>query len=70
MATSLARRLLYVADLEALTGATRKTIRAWVRGGLFPAPLPLGRGKHRWSARQVERVLDGLPAVGGRKSKS
>jgi DNA-binding transcriptional MerR regulator len=39
---------------------TPKTLRAWIRAGTFPAPLPIGRGRKRmWSAHQVERVLRG-----------
>ena len=61
------RRLLCMRDIEAMTGATRKTIRAWIKAGIFPAPLALGRstrgrGKRWWSAAAVERVLAGRAA--------
>jgi hypothetical protein len=39
-------------------------IRAWMRAGKFPRPLPVSRGKYLWSREAVERVLEGDQGVG------
>ena len=62
-------RLLSLADLEEMTGASRKAILGWVKAGRFPKPVPIGIGKLWWNREAVERVLQGAPAEGASQRK-
>jgi hypothetical protein len=57
-----------LAELEAMIGATKKTIMAWVKVGIFPAPVLRGRGhgKLRWNIAHVERALEGQGVRAGK----
>jgi hypothetical protein len=56
-------------ELEVMIGATRKTIMAWIKEGLFPGPVLRGRrrGKLFWNLDQVERALEGQGFDGAKR---
>ena len=45
-----------IAELAALGGVTRRTVRYYVQEGLLPAPLGVGRGQH-YGPAHLERLL-------------
>jgi DNA-binding transcriptional MerR regulator len=45
-----------IEELASLGGVSRRTVRYYVREGLLPAPLGLGRGRH-YDATHLERLL-------------
>src|SRR5512140_1664608 len=47
---------LGIAELAALGGVTRRTVRYYVQEGLLPAPRGVGRGKH-YGPEHLERLL-------------
>jgi excisionase family DNA binding protein len=53
-----------------LLNITDRTLRNWVRHGVFPRPLPIGRRKKWWNADDVERALSGQMTENGEKAKA
>ena len=45
-----------IGELATLGGVSRRTVRYYVREGLIPAPLGLGRGNH-YTAEHLEQLL-------------
>jgi predicted DNA-binding transcriptional regulator AlpA len=69
MNTPTVRKILTLREIEAMTGAHRKTIMSWVERGTFPQPLAIGGRKLWWNAEAVERILTGRQEAGGGKMK-
>lgn len=57
MTAELAFKTLTAAQVAALLGVTRETLRAWIRAGKFPPPHYQGKRKHLWSREKVEKLL-------------
>jgi prophage regulatory protein len=60
----MAEKLLRRPEVEAITGLSRSTIYAWMKGGEFPQPVALGTRIVAWRERDIESWLE------DRKSKS
>jgi predicted DNA-binding transcriptional regulator AlpA len=66
------RRLVSFGEIVAMTGATKGTVRAWIRAKRFPPPVSRGGGRgkqHQWDRDAVEKALTGRwvvrPRAGG-----
>lgn len=55
---TLSRDLLSIADIEAKTGISQRTLWRWVSAGQFPKPdLSVGRIR-RWRAQTVQSWIE------------
>jgi predicted DNA-binding transcriptional regulator AlpA len=63
MAAPARKRLLSLAEVSAMVGASRPAILRWARLGTFPAPIVFGGDgravKRWWRPADIEAVLDG-----------
>lgn len=53
-------RLVTPADVAALFGVNRKTVRRWIDSGDIPAPARTPKGHSRWPADQIATIARGL----------
>jgi prophage regulatory protein len=51
------RRVLRIAEVEAVTGKTRTRIYEEIGAGVFPAPVPLGERAVGWLSDEIEAWL-------------
>jgi prophage regulatory protein len=58
-ATSGQRRILRIAELEAVTGKGRSEIYDEINDGVFPEPVPLGERAVGWLSDEVDLWLAG-----------
>lgn len=55
--------------MRMLSVGSRETLSRWIRQGLFPPPIKIGRGQLRWLRREVEDWIAAQAAArGGRAS--
>lgn len=47
-------------DVAARFGVSTDSIRRWIRQGVFPKPVRVGKGTSRWRLSDIERYEAGL----------
>lgn len=70
MNSSIPLRLERLPDVCARTGLAKTTIYRLIRGGKFPAPVPLAGRTRAWDSAAVDAWISACIAAGSSTSKA
>ncbi|MGD9671560.1 MAG: helix-turn-helix transcriptional regulator [Hyphomicrobiaceae bacterium] len=53
--------LLSIGEVTTIVGASRSTIYAWLKQGLFPPPIRIGPRRVAWRTSEIQAWIDSRP---------